>query len=140
MSELQPASDSLPAPISRSPWVDSTIAVLVGVGYGLALFNSPATWLAAVVLLVVAVVLYGAIVIRFVRRDQRTPDPIAQRNHGIRLIVLFALAYVFTRVDPGDHRLLFALGCGLLIGAGGFVVLRLEERARLSPRPDKIEP
>ncbi|WP_432559085.1 hypothetical protein [Granulicoccus sp. GXG6511] len=135
MSEPSPDPDRrgtpLPAPAPRSPWIDGTLAALVGIGYGLALFNSPTTWLLAVVLLVIAVVLYAILTFRFVRIGQQRPDPAAQRAHGIRLIALFAIAYLLTRIDPApEWRLLHALAGGGLIGLGGFLVLRWEERAR----------
>lgn len=139
---------------ARSPWVDGTLAALVGLGYGLALFNSPTTWLIAVVLLILAAAFYAFLVFRFVRVGDTRQDPSAQRAHGIRVIALFGLAFWLTRIDPGEQwRLLYAVGGGLLIGLGGFLMLRLEERARrraagsgvsggskVSEGDDRIEP
>jgi hypothetical protein len=107
------------------------LAALVGVGYGLALYNSPMTWLLAVILLIAAALFYAFLTFRFVRIGHTRPDPSAQRSHGVRLIALFAIAYVLTRLEPpADWRLLYAVGGGALIGLGGFLVLRLEERGR----------
>lgn len=141
MSEPQPK----PPPVRRSPWIDGTLATLVGAGFGLALYNSPTAWLIAVVLLILAAALYAYLTVKFVRVGDSRPDPAAQRAHGVRLIVLFAIAYLVTRfTPPPDWRPFYAVGGGLLIGVGGYVVLRWEERARArgrSPdRDDRIEP
>lgn len=145
MSEPQPTPPVPFGPVPRSPWIDGTLATLVGVGFGLALYNSPTTWLIAVVLLILAVGLYAYLSFKFVRVGGRRPDPAAQRAHGVRLIVLFAIAYLLTRfAPPPDWRSLYAVGGGLLIGVGGYVVLRWEERARArgrsSGRDDRIGP
>lgn len=145
MSKPQsPTEQPVPAdPVPRSPWIDGTLAMLVGVGLGLALYNSPITWLIAVVLLILAAGLYAHLTVKFVRLGDRRPDPAAQRAHGVRVIALFAIAYLLTRlVPPPDWRLLYSIGGGLLIGIGGYVVLRWEERTRaksgLSQRNDRI--
>lgn len=133
MSKPQPPTEQpLPSdPVPRSPWIDGTLAMLVGVGFGLALFNSPITWLIAVVLLILAAGLYAFLTVKFVRLGDRRPVPAAQRAHGVRVIALFAIAYLLTRiVPPPDWQLLYAVGGGLLIGIGGYVVLRWEERTR----------
>lgn len=145
MSQPQPTPEKpVPSkPVPRSPWIDGTLALMVGVGFGLALYNSPTTWLIAVVLLILAAGLYAYITVKFVRLGDRRPDLAAQRAHGVRVIALFAIAYLLTRIAlPPDWRLLHALGGGLLIGIGGYVVLRWEERARaksgVTKRDDRI--
>lgn len=139
----QPDRPAPSGPVPRSPWIDGTLAVLVGAGFGLALYNSPTTWLIAVALLVLAAGSYAYLTFRFVRLRDRRPDPAAQRAHGVRVIALFVIAYLLTRlVPPADWRLVYALGGGLFVGVGGYVVLRREERgrarARLSARDDRI--
>lgn len=130
---VEPAAPATGA--GRSPWVDGTLAVLVGVSYGLALYNSPTTWLIAVVLLLVAVACYAFLSFRFVRLGAAGANPSDQRAHGVRLMVLFAIGFVITQLDPpAQWRLLTAVGGGVLIGLGGFLVLRLEERARARRR------
>lgn len=133
MSESEPARVTVPG--ARSPWIDGTLAVLVGVGYGLALFNSPTSWLIAVVLLLLAVGGYGFLTFRLARLGAGPPDPVAQRAHGVRVIVLFAVGYLFSRIAvPAEGRLLYAVGGGLLLGLGGFLVLRWQERSRRGVR------
>lgn len=116
---------------------DATVAALVGVGFAMALANTPLLWLMAVVTLVGAVLVY-AVIRTGSRRHARTPRAqSAQTVHGARVLVLFVIAFLITRVTPPvEWRMAYAAVGGLIVGVGGYVVLRLEA---IGPRHRAID-
>lgn len=106
---------------------DATVAALVGMGFAMALANTPLFWLMAVATLIGAAIVY-AVIRAGSRRHARAPrTQSAQTAHGVRVLVLFAIAFLITRVTPSaEWRMAYAAVGGLIVGVGGYVVLRLE--------------
>lgn len=121
---------------------DATIAALVGVAFAMAMANRPLLWFFAVVTLLAAAAIY-AIIRLGLRRHGRAPlGQSAQTAHGVRVLVLFVVAFLLTRVTPPESlRMAYAALSGVIVGVGGFVVLRLEAAAlEREARGDRIDP
>lgn len=151
MSDMpDPTPMPMSAPERQPASAHLSVAGLVGAGFGLALLGTPTMWLVAVVLLFAAVVVYAILQFGLRRRRQHVLSQSARTAHGIRVIVLFLVAFGITRIAPPESlRPWYALAGAVVIAAGGYVILRLEEAAMLreikaapevSDDDDRIEP
>ena len=130
MSDEQPDSRPMTtsAPVRQPASAHLSVAGLVGAGFGLALLQTPTMWLVAVALLFAAVVVYAILQFGLRKRRAHVLSQSARTAHGVRVIVLFLVAFGITRITPPESlRTWYALAGAVIIATGGYVILRMEE-------------